>query len=181
MKSDRFRATFTAILEQADIRISGDRPWDIAVHDPRFFRRVMAQGTLGVGESYMDGWWDSERLDQTVFRFLRAGQDQALSSLSAVLDHLRARLFNRQNRRRAFQVGRKHYDLGNDLFSRMLDSRMIYSCGYWQDATPSNRPRKTNSTWSAASCSSAPASGYSTSAAAGAALPASWPNAMASR
>src|ERR1035441_2865177 len=30
--------------------------------------------------------------------------------------------------------GERHYDIGNDLYERMLDSRMIYSCGYWENA-----------------------------------------------
>jgi cyclopropane-fatty-acyl-phospholipid synthase len=36
---------------------------------------------------------------------------------------------------RAFEVGQKHYDLGNDLFIAMLDKRLNYTCGYWKNAT----------------------------------------------
>ena len=45
----------TNIFGAADIRLDGERPWDITVHDERFYRRVLASGTLGFGESYMDG------------------------------------------------------------------------------------------------------------------------------
>ena len=44
------------------------------------------------------------------------------------------KLFNYQSKARAFQIGEHHYDLGNDLFEKMLDKRMIYSCGYWKNA-----------------------------------------------
>ena len=43
-------------------------------------------------------------------------------------------MVNRQKGRRAFEVGEQHYDVGNDLYERMLDKRMIYTCAYWQDA-----------------------------------------------
>ncbi|WP_204278654.1 class I SAM-dependent methyltransferase, partial [Enterobacter kobei] len=38
------------------------------------------------------------------------------------------------SKKRAWIVGKEHYDLGNDLFSRMLDPFMQYSCAYWKDA-----------------------------------------------
>ena len=49
-----------------------------------------------------------------------------------VLDGLRARLTNLQSRRRSFEVGERHYNLGNDLYSAMLGRRLVYSCGYWR-------------------------------------------------
>ncbi|MGH8322293.1 MAG: hypothetical protein ACRETD_00620, partial [Steroidobacteraceae bacterium] len=59
------------LLVGTDIKINGSRPWDIRVHDERFFQRVLGQGTLGAGESYMDGWWDCEHLDEMLTRILR--------------------------------------------------------------------------------------------------------------
>jgi cyclopropane-fatty-acyl-phospholipid synthase len=44
-------------------------------------------------------------------------------------------LLNLQRRSRAFQIGERHYDIGHDLFSHMLDKRLIYSCGYWKNAS----------------------------------------------
>ncbi|HNN93002.1 hypothetical protein [Haliangium sp. UPWRP_2] len=44
-----------AILSPIDVEIGGNRPWDIQVHDPRFYRRVLLEGALGLGESYMEG------------------------------------------------------------------------------------------------------------------------------
>jgi cyclopropane-fatty-acyl-phospholipid synthase len=121
------------LLAGTDIKINGSRPWDIRVHDERFFHRVLGQGTLGVGESYMDGWWDCEQLDEMLTRILSHDIDENLRSPRAVLLAITARLINMQSQRRAFRVGKQHYDLGDDLYERMLDPRMIYTCGYWEN------------------------------------------------
>jgi cyclopropane-fatty-acyl-phospholipid synthase len=121
------------LLAKADVHVNGNRPWDIQVHDARTANRVLAQGSLGLGESYMEGWWDCESLDEFFCRILRARLDERVSP-TLVLQSLRARLLNLQSARRAWQVGRAHYDLGNDFFAAMLDSRMTYTCGYWAGA-----------------------------------------------
>lgn len=121
------------LLAGTDIKINGSRPWDIRVHDERFFHRVLGRGTLGAGESYMDGWWDCEQLDETLTRILHHDIDERLRSPRAVLLAITARLINMQSRRRAFRVGKQHYDLGDDLYERMLDPRMIYTCAYWEN------------------------------------------------
>ncbi len=51
-----FRGRVEALLGLAGIRVNGESPWDIQVNDTRVFRRVLAQGTLGLGDAYMDGW-----------------------------------------------------------------------------------------------------------------------------
>jgi len=122
-------------LARADVTIDGDRPWDIQVHDERVFARILAQGLLGVGESYMDGWWDCAQLDECIARVLRASLNQAITPWTDTLRILRARLTNLQRPGRAFRIGRHHYDIGDDLFHCMLDRRMIYSCAYWTDAS----------------------------------------------
>ncbi|UCF29811.1 MAG: cyclopropane fatty acyl phospholipid synthase [bacterium] len=122
------------ILALADIRINGDRPWDLHVHNSDFFRRVLTQGALGLGESYMEGWWDCDSLDEFFVRALRAGLENKVPRSASVVASLKARVFNPQSRRRSFRVGEHHYDIGNDLFRYMLDDLMIYSCGYWKEA-----------------------------------------------
>lgn len=132
--NDRYRARLQALLEPGDVRIDGDRPWDLRVHDPRFFARVLAQGSLGLGDSYMDGWWDAASLDGLLFRLLHARIDEQVHGVADIVDGLRAWLTNRQDRRHAFEVGERHYDLGNDLYEAMLGKRLVYSCGYWRQA-----------------------------------------------
>lgn len=120
------------LLSQADIKINGARPWDIQVHHADFFKRVFQQGSLGLGESYMEGWWDCERLDILFCKILKAKLDkQVPGNLKDILRVVSARLFNLQSRSRSWIVGKEHYDIGNDLFALMLDPHMQYSCGYW--------------------------------------------------
>ncbi len=121
-------------LASADIQVNGHRPWDITVHDPRFYNRVLADGSLGVGESYMDGWWDCTRIDEFLTRALRASIDKRLPSLREVWLAIKARLINLQAPHRSFEVGERHYDVGDDLYARMLDPRMIYTCAYWPES-----------------------------------------------
>jgi cyclopropane-fatty-acyl-phospholipid synthase len=125
------------LLARADVQINGTRPWDMRVHHPRAYRRILTQWSLGAGEAYVDGDWDCERLDMMFERLLRADLDRTApgpAKLRLLLESLRQRLFNLQTEDRAHQVGERHYDAGNDVFEAMLDSRMIYSCGYWAQA-----------------------------------------------
>ena len=121
------------MLGRADIRIDGDRPWDMRLHDPGALERALAEGNLGLGEAYMAGAWDCERLDAFFDHLLRAHIDREVQPARLAWHALQVRLFNRQNRTRAWQVGRAHYDLGNDFYEAMLDPLMAYSCGYWRD------------------------------------------------
>jgi len=123
------------MLSMADIEINGSRPFDIQVNHPDFFKRVLQEGSLGLGESYMDGWWTCERLDIFFQRVIAAGLERQLPHhLKDTLRIAAARLTNLQSKKRAWIVGKEHYDLGNDLFTLMLDPYMQYSCGYWKEA-----------------------------------------------
>lgn len=130
------------MAERADVIVNGDRPWDIKIHNDQLFGRVMTGGTLALGESYMQGWWDAENIDQMVDRLMRANvQDKMPIDFGLWLSAARAAVLNLQ-RLRVFEVGEKHYDIGNTLYERMLDKRMIYSCGYWKNAKSLNKAQK---------------------------------------
>ena len=122
------------LLEQADIAINGTRPWDIQLLAPGVIERAFAQGNLGLGEAYMNGDWEVEQLDEFFYRLLRGRVAQRAKPHTLIFHALRSRLLNRQNARRAWQVGEQHYDLGNDFYAAMLDPRMTYTCGYWKHA-----------------------------------------------
>ena len=127
--------TLRDLLALAEVEINGSQTWDIQVHDPRFYERVLSDASLGLGEAYMDGWWDCPALDEMINRALKARLDEKVRNNSRYLyQTLRAKLLNRQSRRRAYQVGQQHYDLGNDLYRAMLDQRLNYTCGYWRNA-----------------------------------------------
>lgn len=134
MVREGFRRRVQRLLQQADVAIDGERPWDVRVHDERLFGRVLAHGSLGLGEAYVDAWWDCPALDRFFCRVLGAGLESRVRTLGTFLAALNARLVNRQSVPRSAKVGEQHYDIGNDLYRRMLDSRMNYSCGYWQKA-----------------------------------------------
>lgn len=135
IKPDNWTRIATELLDKAGIMINGPRPFDMRIKHPDTLMRILQEGSLGLGESYMDGWWECDRLDVFFDKVLTAKLDQQLPShLKGILRIARARLFNMQTRHRAWQVGKEHYDLGNDLFNAMLDPNMQYSCAYWKDA-----------------------------------------------
>src|SRR3990167_6707496 len=123
------------LLDPADIRLNGSRPWDLQIHDERTYARTLGFGSLGFGESYMDGWWDCEAIDQMMTRLFDARIDARVVNWRVGLFALKSRLLNAQRRSKAFEIGQRHYDAGNDLYRLMLDQRLTYTCGYWEKAT----------------------------------------------
>lgn len=124
----------TELLGFAGIGVNGPEPWDIQIHDERFFDRALGEGSIGVGESYMDGWWDVQALDEFFTRFRRADLASHVHDLKTALLVLKTRALNLQTMQRAKQVAQAHYDLGNQLYQAMLDRRMQYTCAYWKGA-----------------------------------------------
>lgn len=122
------------LLILAEIEVNGNGPWDPQILDDRFYKRVITEGSIGLGESYMDQWWEVEALDQLFCKFLSTDIERRVKNKRFYLHYIYSRLFNLQNIRRAFRVGEQHYDIGNDLFSKMLDERLTYTCAYWKTA-----------------------------------------------
>jgi cyclopropane-fatty-acyl-phospholipid synthase len=119
----------------AGVTINGSAPGDIQVSDQRFYERLLRDASLGLGESYMDGWWETDHLDIFIEKVLRANLHLKITgSWRLKLLTAKALLLNLQNRARASGSIEAHYDIGNDLYQRMLDPRMVYTCGYWKNA-----------------------------------------------
>ena len=134
--SSRAQLVVTKLFASADVRLDGSRPWDLRIHDGRLFSRVLADGSLGFGEAYMDGWWDCDTLDGMFCRATRARLDErAPVNFRTVAATLAAKLLNLQTHRRALRVAEVHYDLGNEFFTAMLDPALQYSCAYFRDTT----------------------------------------------
>jgi cyclopropane-fatty-acyl-phospholipid synthase len=132
--STKLKTHIENLLKNSDIVINGTRPWDLQVHDERLYSRVLTHGTLGLGEAYMDGWWDAEQVDVFIHKLLLANIKAHFPvDISLYGSALKGVLLNLQ-RSHITEVGERHYDIGNDLYEAMLDSRMIYSCGYWKEA-----------------------------------------------
>jgi len=135
MKTDKFKSAAEEILSLAGIEINGHNPWDMRVQNENFYQRVLTRGSLGLGESYMDGWWDCDQLDEFFDRIVRSQIESKVKEDRILLFKvLLSRIINMQSKRRAFQIGESHYDLGNDLYENMLDRRLVYTCAYWKDA-----------------------------------------------
>ena len=135
VKKNMAKTIITDLLQMAGITINGDSPWDLQVHNERFYDRVLRDTDLGFGETYVEGWWDCQRIDMLISRVIAANIESKLKyNLRFVLKLFFTKFLNLQTKKRALHVGTRHYDLGNDLFQIMLDSNMNYTCGYWKNA-----------------------------------------------
>lgn len=125
------------LLARADVRIDGDRPWDLRIHDARVYARVLTQWSLGAGEAYVDGDWDCDRLDLLFERLTRAELDRTApppAKVKLMVESLRQRVFSLQPAERTQAAGRPCLSVGDDVYEAMLDSRMVYSCAFWEHA-----------------------------------------------
>ncbi|OPY92815.1 MAG: Cyclopropane-fatty-acyl-phospholipid synthase [Syntrophaceae bacterium PtaU1.Bin231] len=121
------------VLAWAGVEIDGPNPWDIRVHDDRLYVRVLREKNLGLGEAYMDGWWDCERIDEFICRVLRAGLDGAFRGSAAyLLRFFPSLVLNLQSKSRAHIIAQRHYDRDNDLFLSFLDPYNQYSCAFFE-------------------------------------------------
>jgi cyclopropane-fatty-acyl-phospholipid synthase len=129
------RNMIQSLLEKAGVQIGGSHPWDISILDERFYQHVLLKGSLGLGEAYMNGWWESEAPDQFITKLLQQNLEKSFGGgIRDITIRLQSLLVNMQSRKKAFQNGQHHYDIGNDLYMAMLDKRMVYTCAYWKNA-----------------------------------------------
>ena len=123
------------ILDKAGVPVNSTEPWSIQVHNDRLWDRVVSQHQLGMGEAYIDGWWDSQSVDQMLTKLLSVNVVSLLRpSPTVIYTALKSTILNRQTKSRASNNAKHHYNIGNELYSRMLDKEMVYSCAYWQGA-----------------------------------------------
>lgn len=135
MRPTTAKSILQSLLGRAGIELDGGAPWDLRVNNDGFYERVVQGGSLAAGEAYTDGWWEVERLDEFFYRLFMARVDELFSrDFRSQLKQIYARLVNRQTLRRSRRVAEEHYNLGNDLFQRMLGKRLCYTCAYWKDA-----------------------------------------------
>ena len=130
------------LFTSAGVEFGGKNPWDIQVHNEEFYSRVLGQGSLGLGESYMDGWWDCEALDQFFYKILRAELDKKVKLLPSLFVSLKQFLVNMQSKTRSQRVICRHYDLGNELYMSFLDPYNQYTCGYFEETDELNKAQE---------------------------------------
>jgi len=122
------------LFSLADININGKNPWDIQVHNPKFYSRLLVGGSLAFGESYMDGWWDVKQLDELMYRIFLIDLGKKFTTLHVISAFIKSKLINLQTISKSKKVAKVHYNLSNELYEKMLDKNMQYSCGYWKKA-----------------------------------------------
>ncbi len=119
------RLTFGELLAERPLRAV------VHVRSPRFYRQLL-RGSVGLGESYMQGEWDCEDLVAlTRIAALNMNKlDRARRLLAPVLIPVQRwiRWLRRNTPGRSRSRIEAHYDLGNDLFALFLDPTMMYSC-----------------------------------------------------
>ncbi len=126
-------------MSRAGLTVNGPNPYDPQILDDRLYGRVLAGGALAAGESYMDGWWECERLDELACRATSARLNKKFGlDIEAALYVLGSKLLNLQSKTRASQVAERHYDLDNDLYMSFLDPYNQYTCGYFKDTADLN-------------------------------------------
>lgn len=134
-RGQRAESVVRELFDHAGIGIGGGSPGHIIIHDERFYERLLRDKSIGLGESFMDGWWSTDALDVLIEKVLRADLKRKIAgSWKLKIITAEAMLFNRQDMERAQKSIEAHYDIGNDLYERMLDPRMVYTCAYWKDA-----------------------------------------------
>jgi len=135
MTNNQAKKIVAGLFDCAGVTLNGNKPYDIQVKNENFYKRVLRDGFLGIGEAYMDDWWRCPNLDLLTERVLRANIRQKVDKNWGLRwAILKSRIFNLQKTNRSFQVGEQHYDAGNDLYRAMLDKRMLYTCAYWKNS-----------------------------------------------
>ena len=143
MSKSRYKKLVEGILNKAGITIDGNETYDIQVHDDRLYKRILTRGNLGLGEAYMDKWWDVEKLDVFFHKVLSHGLDKVVGkSWVKILSDVQAFVLNMQNRIRSKIVIREHYDIGNDLYMSFLDPYNQYTCGYFRNTDELNEAQE---------------------------------------
>lgn len=139
----RQRHMFEEMFSTAGITINGDSPWDIWIRDNRIFSRLFHNKSLGLGESYMDGWWDCRQLDEFICKILTAGIEAKVKGrIKLLIPALSAFVFNLQSKIRSHMVSERHYDLDNELFMSFLDPYNQYSCAYFDETKDLNEAQQ---------------------------------------
>jgi cyclopropane-fatty-acyl-phospholipid synthase len=120
------------LLAGADIEVGRSPSAEIIVHDDSFYRDVLTTGSLGLGDSYIDGKWDCEKIDELIYKILTLGIHQKLAPVYNIAGEIKRRALNLQSRERAKQVIEEHYDLPSEFYASFLDPYFQYTCARFE-------------------------------------------------
>jgi cyclopropane-fatty-acyl-phospholipid synthase len=108
----------------------------VIVKNPELYDRIVRDGSLGMGEGYMEGWWDAENGDiaSAIGVIISNHLEKAIRvSPSLLLSAASTKLFANVSRVRSKTNIQQHYDVGNDFYELFLDDNMAYTCAYQKD------------------------------------------------
>ena len=130
------------ILNNAQISVGASQTSDIVVHDASFYTDVLMKCSLGLGDAYIEGKWDSPKIDDIIYRILSSGIYQKIGIIYDLAREIKSRLFNLQDMERSKQVVHEHYDLPVEFYTAVLDPYMQYSCAYFDDTNDLGRAQR---------------------------------------
>lgn len=116
------------LLKRADIIVGGSREWDIQVHNRRFYWYVLSRGSVGLGDSYMYGWWTCARVDLFISKLIKSGLPDRIPRLDGWILNIYQWLVDRQSFERSKIVAKKHYDVSPEFYTMVLGDSRIYTC-----------------------------------------------------
>ena len=123
------------LLAKAEIPLNRSKKYGIEVYNEKLWDRIISKRQLGLAEAYMDGWWECDAIDEFLTRLLDINVLENMKPSPKLFFHwAKSTFINRQTKSKADKNAKYHYNIGNDLYSRMLDKEMIYSCAYWKRA-----------------------------------------------
>jgi hypothetical protein len=109
-----------ACLANTKVSSVRDSTISVRIHNKLFYVRLANQASLGMGETYMDHYWDCDQMTELSRRvFKHKLYLKYLNPWNRLLNHLELQYFNLQSKARAWEVGKKHYDTGKSIIIRL--------------------------------------------------------------
>lgn len=110
---------------------------EVQVYDRQIFKTLMLKGSIGIAEDYVAGKWNSPDLTRVIEFFVanQSALDQVEKKFGPLvrLGYFLKKFKNRNNEDQAKKNILAHYDLGNHLYKRFLDTNMQYSSAIYPE------------------------------------------------
>jgi cyclopropane-fatty-acyl-phospholipid synthase len=104
----------------------------VVVHDSTFYKDVLMRGSLGLGNTYIEGKWSSENIDNVIFNILSSGFYQKVAPVYDFFRNTKSKIINLQSKKGSRKVIETHYDLPAVFYSAFLDPYFQYTCGFFE-------------------------------------------------
>lgn len=117
------------LFRYAGLKINGPDASDPQIRNPKFYRRLLLQGSIGLGDMYMEEWYTVERVDLMIEKIVRSGLSDLVPQFDDMTLKIKSRLFDRQGKEQAQQNVSDHYDFDPRFFIDVLGTTNSYTCG----------------------------------------------------